>query len=173
MHLWSYSTFHSLQHQFIGFVVISRHWLQGFGQSTGNGKWNYWYFKLPEESVIWWDDSTWPSTLICYYCLGRVSMTQPVVFHRRVLRHIQTFSLFRSGHRVCAVWLYHSIRQALHQDRFISRFWAVAIHFACGLYSVGWDGMKSHSQQWSSTCVGDSPMFWMGMFLYWRITLAT
>ena len=69
------------------------------------------------------------------------------MFNRLVLwRCIETVCPFRSGHGVCTVRLYRSIRRALRRDRFISRFWAAAIHFAYDLYSMGWDGIKSCSQ---------------------------
>ena len=37
---------------------------------------------------------------------------------------------------------------------------------------MGWDGIMSRSRRWSGSWAGDSPIFWMGVFLYWRMALA-
>ena len=113
-----------------------------------------------------------PSTRTRYWWFWRVWMTW-LASHRWVLGYcIATICPFWRGYRVCVVQLYHSMRRAFQQDRIISQFWAAAIQFACGLLSVGWDGMKLRSRRWSSSWAGDSVMFWMGVFLYWRIALA-
>ena len=86
----------------------------GMAQGMGNGivgvscfLRNRWFHKviLPD-----------PSTLTWYKWLGRVSVTWPVVSHRRAVGHwIATICPFWRGHRVCAVLLYHSMRR-VHQS---------------------------------------------------------
>ena len=101
------------------------------------------------------------STLIRYWLWGRVLTTWPVVFHRPLFMCcIDTICPFKSRHSVWAVQLY------CFMSRLFSWFRAAAIHSACGLYNLGWDGTKSRSQRWSNNWAEDKPIFWMGVFRY-------
>ena len=114
------------------------------------------------------------STQIRYWLWGRVLMTWPVVFLWPLfVCCIDTICPFKSWCSVWAVRLYCSMSRALYRDRLYSWFWAVAIHSACGLYNVGWDGIKLHSRRWSNSWAGDKPIFWIGVFRYCRTALAT
>ena len=111
------------------------------------------------------------SSLIQYWLRGRVSTTWPVVFHRPLfVRCIDTICPFKSGRSVLAMRLHCSMSRTLRRDRLFSRFQAAAIHSACSLYNVGWDGRKSRSRRWSNNWAGYKPM---DVFRYCRTVLAT
>ena len=135
--------------------------------------WGYKGFEFPKESAVPQGYLPWSVDLIQYWLWGRVSTTWPVVFHRPLfVRCIDTICPFKRGRCVWVVRLYCSINRALRRDGLFSRFRAAAIHSACGLYNVGWDGTKSRSRWWSNSWAGDKPIFWMGVFRYYRTALA-